>query len=282
MKKIVKRILALGIISVISVAALVGCGNKSEETSAKADEKKTIKLGSSPGPYDILFLDAIKPILEKKGYTVEKVDFSQFQMNNTALAEGEVDFNLSQHTAYMKTFNKDKGTNLVDLTPIPTVPAGLFSDKHKSLNEVKKGSKVAIPKDPSNLARGLAVLQKAGWIKIKDNVELVKATLDDIAENSKGIEIVTMDSSQIPRVLSEIDYGVLPGSVVYASKVDPKKSLISEDVLKDLQLAVVVDGKNKDAEWAKAIVDAYKSDEFKKYMEEHNKDNYWFIPDELK
>ena len=38
---------------------------------------------------------------------------------------------------------------------------------------------------------------------------------------------------------------------------------------------------NKDAEWAKAIVDAYHSDEFKQYMEENN-DGLWWIPDELK
>ena len=39
--------------------------------------------------------------------------------------------------------------------------------------------------------------------------------------------------------------------------------------------------RNKDAEWAKAIVDAYHSDEFKQYMEENN-DGLWWIPDELK
>ncbi|KMT22409.1 MetQ/NlpA family ABC transporter substrate-binding protein [Clostridium cylindrosporum] len=284
MKRKFKKALALGLISLISIASLVGCQSKTKETQgdAKVEEKKTITMGSSPGPYDVLFQEAVKPILEKKGYTIKTVDFSKFQMNNTALAEGSVDFNVSQHSAYMKTFNKEKNANLVALTPIPTVPAGLFSANHKLLDEVKKGSKVAIPQDPSNCARGLALLQKAGWIKLKEGIELTKVTLNDVAENKKDIEIVPMDSSQIPRVLKDVDFGVLPGSVVYASKVDPKTSLLAEDVLKDLQLVLVVNGKNKDAEWAKAIADAYRSDEFKTYMKEHNKDNYWFIPDEIK
>ena len=40
--------------------------------------------------------------------------------------------------------------------------------------------------------------------------------------------------------------------------------------------------KNKDSKWAKDIVAAYKSDEFKSYMDENNKNNYWFIPEELR
>ena len=56
---------------------------------------------------------------------------------------------------------------------------------------------------------------------------------------------------------------------------------IYEDIQDYLVLQVVVKEENKDAAWAKAIVDAYHSDEFKKYMEENN-DGLWWIPDELK
>lgn len=40
--------------------------------------------------------------------------------------------------------------------------------------------------------------------------------------------------------------------------------------------------KNADTEWAKAIKDAYESDEFKQFMEKENEDEYWFIPEEIK
>ncbi|KMT22413.1 MetQ/NlpA family ABC transporter substrate-binding protein [Clostridium cylindrosporum] len=285
MKRIVKKAIAAMLIGAISIVGFVSCQKKAEVSSTggeKKTEKKTIKLGSSPGPYDVLFKDAVKPILEAKGYTVESIDFSELQLSNVAISEGSVDFNVSQHSAYMNVFNKNKGTNLAALTPIPTVPAGIFSDKHASLNDVKSGAKVAVPQDSSNTARALALLQKAGWIKLKEGVQLIKATTNDIVENKHKLEIIPMDSTQIPRVLSDVDFAIIPGSVVYASKLDPKKTLLSEDVLKELQLVVVVDEKNKDAQWAKDIKDAYLSDEFKEYMKEHNKDNYWFIPDELK
>jgi D-methionine transport system substrate-binding protein len=39
---------------------------------------------------------------------------------------------------------------------------GVYSKKHKSLADIKSGAKVALPNDPSNLARALLVLQQAG------------------------------------------------------------------------------------------------------------------------
>lgn len=64
--------------------------------------------------------------------------------------------------------------------------------------------------------------------------------------------------------------------------MDASLSLLAEDVLKDLELVAVVDESNQDTEWAQAVIDAYQSDEFKAYMEEHNQDGYWFIPEELR
>ena len=64
------------------------------------------------------------------------------------------------------------------------------------------------------------------------------------------------------------------------SRIDASTALANEDIQDYLVLQVVVKEENKDADWAKAIVDAYHSDEFKKYMEENN-DGLWWIPEEL-
>lgn len=275
MKKI--TLLFAAILSVFTV--LSACGNNNDQAGK---EKTTINVGTSPGPYSELFLDAIKPILEEKGYTVEVTDFSDLLQADIAVADGGVDLNVDQHTAYMENFNKNKNANLVSLTPIPTVPAGIFPGKKSSLDDVEKGDVVGVPNDASNAARAYALLEKAGWIELKDDVDLANVTKQDIAENPLNLDIVEMDSAQIPRALTDLDYGVIPGSMVYASNMDASTKLLSEDVQKHLELVAVVDEKNKDTQWAKDIVAAYQSDEFKAYMEEHNKDEYWFIPDELK
>lgn len=282
MKGYLKKGLALLLVGIMLVASLVSCQSKDtkDESSQGNTEKKELILGASPGPYDDLFRDAIKPILEKKGYTFKEIEFSDFKLCNVALQEGNVDFNVSQHTAYMNNFNEAQKADLVDLIKIPTVPTGIFSEKYKSVDEIKDGAKVGMPQDPANGARAFAVMQKAGWIKLKEGTDLSKVTAEDIEENKYNIEFIEMDSGQIPRSLADIDFGIIPGSVVYNAKIEAEKSLLSEDVLDHLVLALVVNGKNKDTKWANDIKDAYSSDEFKKYMEENNKDNYWVIPEQ--
>ncbi|MDD6794056.1 MAG: MetQ/NlpA family ABC transporter substrate-binding protein [Clostridiaceae bacterium] len=277
-KNLIKRVLGLVVIGSLLIGT-VACGNSSNTGD---DDKKSITVGVSPGPYNELFDKAVKPILEKQGYEIKSVDFSDLLQSEVAITEGSVDFNVAQHTAYAENYNKEKGGDLTPIVHIPTVPAGIYSNTHSTLDDVKDGSKVAIPNDPSNAARAFRLLEKAGWIKLDETANATTLKISDIKENLKGIDIIEMDSSQIPRALNDLDYAIIPGSVVYSSKIDSDKSLLSEDVSKDLELVVVVSEKYKDSKWAKAIVDAYKSDEFKEYMKENNKNNYWFIPDELK
>jgi lipoprotein 28 len=269
---------SLVIITLLSVFFLIiGCGKKTEGNKTNSGDKKVIKYGKASGPYTVLFEKAIIPILEKKGYKFEVVEFSDLLQNDTALNEGDIEVNVEQHTAYMNNFNDSQKGNLVALSPIPTVPAGIFSSKHKSLNELKDGAKIAIPSDASNAARGYNLLQKAGWIKLNENINVAKATQKDIKENTHKLEIVEMDSANIPRSLDDFDYAVIPGSIVYSAGINPSTVLLQEDILNHLLLQIVVKKGNENSDWAKAIVEAYHSDEFKKYMEQNNK-GLWFIP----
>lgn len=278
-----KELKSILILAALLMLVLTACSNNSNSSkTASETDKKTFTVGTSPGPYSELFLNEIKPILEKKGYTIETIVFSDLLAADIAITEGKVDLNVDQHTAYMNNFNKERGESLTSLTPIPTVPAGIFPGRKSSLKDVAKGDAIGIPKDPSNAARAYALLQKAKLIKLKDGIELVKATANDIVENPNNLEIIEMDSSQIPRSLVDLDYGIIPGSVVYSSKLDASTVLLSEDVLKDLELVAVVDKANKDSQWAKDVIAAYQSDELKAYLKKNNKDGYWFIPKELK
>lgn len=273
-----RKVISIWAVMVV-VGILVSCSNG---TTKEHEEKTTIKVGTSPGPYSELFIDAIQPILEEEGYTIEIQAFQELLQADIALFEGSIDVNVDQHTAYYQNFNEEKDANLTKITPIPTVPTGIYPGRKADVNEVKAGDVVAIPKDPSNAARAYAILQKAGWITLDNDVELVKVTQADIVENVKEIDIKEMDSAQIPRALEDIDYGVIPGSIVYSSGLDASTSLLHEDILKDLELVAVVDEANKETDWAQAIKAAYESEEFKLYMEEHNKDDYWFIPEEIR
>lgn len=272
------KILTVTILSAALIAGIAGCGKKDAAQDTTGSDSKTITYGKAAGPYTVLFEDAIVPILEKEGYTLKSVEFSDLLQNDTALNDGEVDVNVEQHTAYMEDFNQAQGGDLVALTPIPTVPAGIFSSTHDSLDEIADGAKIAVPNDASNTSRAYALLQKAGWIKLSDDADLSTVTQDDIVENPHNLEFTEMDSTLIPRSLDDFDYAVITGSIVYSAGIDASTALLQEDIADYLLLQVVVKEENKDAKWAQAIVDAYHSDEFKAYMEENN-DGLWYIPD---
>lgn len=262
-------------------AASAASSTAASAGTASAGAAGTIRYGKSQGPYTELFEAAIVPILEKEGYTVEGTDFSELLTADIALNDGDVDVNVEQHTAYAENFNASYNGDLTPICPIPTVPAGIFSATHTSLDEITDGAKVAVPNDASNTARAYVLLQKAGWITLDSSVDLAVVTQDDITENPHNIEFTEMASLNIPSALQDFDFAVITGSIVYNAGIDASTALLTEDVLPQLILQVVVKKDNADTDWAKAIAAAYHSDEFKEYMDKNN-NGLWYIPDELK
>ena len=266
-----KKFFAL-VVSLILILSLTACGGSDSSTdsapasgasSADPAAKTEIVYGKSQGPYTELFEAAIVPILEEQGYTLKGVDFSDLLTADIALNDGDVDVNVEQHTAYAENFNSNNNGDLVPISPIPTVPAGIYSGTHTSLDEVTDGAKIAVPNDASNTARAYVLLQKIGWITLDSGVDPSAVTQDDIVENPKNLEFVEMKSLTIPAAIQDFDYVIITGSIVYNAGIDPSAALATEDILDHLILQVVVKEGNKNADWAQAIVDAYHSDRFK-------------------
>lgn len=269
-----KKVFVLGVSLALSVGILAGCGSD----QAAGPAKKELTYSKSQGPYSILFEEGVKPILEAQGYTFTAKDMSDLLQADVALEEGEVDFNVEQHTAYAENFNDKQGAHLVPLAPIPTVPAGIYAGKKNALAEVADGDTIAVPNDASNTARAYALLAKAGWIKLDPSKDLATVTKEDIIENPHNLQFTEMKSLNIPAVRGDFAYIVITGSIVYNAKIDPSTALLKEDILPHLLLQVVVQEKNKDAQWAKDIVAAYRSQALKDYIRTHDKD-LWYIPE---
>lgn len=263
---------------VCSAFFINACNDSSKQ--ANNQTKKEISMGVSPGPYNDLFKDAVKPILESEGYKVKLVNFPHLLESDVALSEGSIDLTVAQHTAYMDVFNSQRKANLKPVVHVPSVPAAIFSNKYNSLQQVFAGAKVAIPQDASNAARSYNLLEKAGWIKLKENANPIIVSKNDIAQNIAGIEIVEMDSANIPRVMNEVDFAVIPGSIVYSANIDSNKALLSETIIPDLEIMVVVNGGNENSQWAQDVKRIYQSQQFKDYMKEHNQNGYWVMPKE--
>lgn len=278
MKKFGKRLAVLGI-AVLAAALAAGCGKK--ESSSAGEEKKVLTYAKGPGPYTELFEEHIMPILEEKGYTF-KVSELSLQYADEAIADGDVDFSVEQHVAYMDAFNKSYNANLVALTKIPTVPASIFSETHSSLDEIADGMKIAVPQDEGNMARAFVMLQDLGWITLKEGTNYATASPEDVAENPYNLQFLDIATNIIATTLADYDYGIITGSIVYNAGIDPSTALFNENLTDKFWLQVVVKDADKDTQWAKDIVEAYQSKEFTDWLKANNDSEYrnlWSIPE---
>ncbi|AXH10026.1 methionine ABC transporter substrate-binding protein [Malaciobacter halophilus] len=246
------------------VALFLGaCSDSNEKQEQKVQEKKVIKVGATPIPHAEI-LQEVKKILAKDGYTLEIVEFTDYVTPNIAVEEGELDANFFQHLPYMNEFNKNKNTHLVKTVNVHLEPMGVYSNKIKSLKEIKEGDTIAVPNDPTNESRALDILQREGLLTFKD-VEL--KTAKDILDNPKNLKIEELDAPQLPRVLDEVTAAVINTNYALLSNLNPLKDALAIES-KDSPYANIITVKagNEEKPYIKALDKAINSEEIKNYI----------------
>lgn len=263
-----KKTLLLALSFILLLGVLSACGKEDADTaSASSDEKSKITFGATAGPYSDMVNKAIKPILEEKGYEVEIVEFSDYIQPNLSLGNGSLDANLFQHKIYMENFAKEHNLDLSEVIIVPTAPMGVYSSKFEKLEDIKDGSTVAIANDPVNLARTLLMLQEAGIITIKEDIDPLKASEKDIAENPKNLKFQPIEAAQLPRAVESVDVSCVPGNYALAAKMDLLDALYLENMPDDYRNRVVVNTKDLETKWAKDIKAAVESAEFEQTID---------------
>lgn len=177
---------------------------------AKDEDAKVIRVGASITPHAEI-LEVVKDNLAEQGYTLEIVEFTDYVLPNTAVESGELDANYFQHLPYLEDFNAEHGTHLVSVGAVHYEPYGIYAGRCDSLDNIPDGAKIAVPNDSTNEARALQLLAEIGLITIREGAGL-SATVLDIVDNPKNIQIVELESAQIPRSLLDVDFGVINGN----------------------------------------------------------------------
>ena len=252
--------------------ALTACGGQKNaaEKSASAPaagnngDKKEIVFGTTVGDFGDMVKDQIKPALEKKGYKIKLVEFTDYVRPNLALSEGELDINIFQHKPYLDDFKKQHKLDITEDFQVPTAPLGLYPGKLKSLNDVKEGSSVSVSNDPSNFARALVMLKELGWIKLKDGINPLTASKNDIAENIKKINLVELEAAQLPRSRADVDFAIVNGNYAMSSGMKLTEALFQEPSFAYVNWSAVRTA-DKGSKWLKDVEEAYNSQEFKDY-----------------
>lgn len=263
--------LIFAVVLLLSIGLLAACGSDlASSGDAKADSKK-VTFGATSGPYSDMVTKGIKPLLEKKGYEVKVVEFSDYIQPNLALSKGDLDANLFQHKVYMENFAKEHNLELSEVIVVPTAPMGIYSKKFNSLDEVADGSAIAIPNDPTNAARAFLILEDAGLITLDPNADPLTVSEKDVKDNVKNLQFKPIEAAQLPRAVESVDLSAVPGNFALAAKMDLLDALQLENMPDQYRNRVVINTKDQDAQFAKDIKEVVESAEFEEIIDEEFK-----------
>jgi len=187
---------------------------------------------------------------------------------NPALADKQIDANYFQHVPYLDSVAKEKGYNFVVTAKVHVEPIGLYSQKIKAIGELKDGASIAIPNNPSNEYRALALLQANGLIKLKEGITNFSATPKDIVNNPKNLKFVEIDAAQATRSLPDVDAAVINTNYILEAKIDPKSALFREDANSPYANIIVVRKGDENRPEIKKLDQALNSPDVKKFIQD--------------
>ena len=134
-------------------------------------------------------------------------------------------------------------------------------------SKLKAGYSLALPNDPTNLARALIFLQDLGLLTIKSEVVATQATEKDIDTNPYGLQIIPIDAAQLPRSLDGTTLAVISGNYAISAGIKLSTAIANEHLVPETENIVAVRTADLDKPFVKDIIEIVESEEFKNYVE---------------
>jgi D-methionine transport system substrate-binding protein len=240
-----------------------------KNNSAEAEQKETVTI---TGIADLVphseIIEYVTPKLAEQGIIVELVATSADATTNEKTAKGEVDFNYFQHYPYLEEWNTTNGFDLVNAGDIHVEPITAYSDKYTSTEEIPDNAVVAIPNDGTNEYRALRILEQNGFIKLnEETATTLSASLTDIKEYIRPLEIVELDSAQIIPTKADYDFFITNTNKALEAKITSTK-LFSEGSDSPYANIIAVRAEDKDNPAIIALVKELQSEDTRKFIEE--------------
>lgn len=149
-------------------------------------------------------------------------------------------------------------------------PFGVYSKKIKSIDELPKGAKIAIPKDPVNFSRALQLFAANGLIELNESSNTNKNyTVQDIKKNEKKLQFIPVDGPLLVRSLDDVEAAAINTNYALEAGLKPKKdALIIEGDKSPYVNILVARPDNKDSDAIQKLAKALTSPEVKKFIED--------------
>lgn len=265
-----KKLFTFAALAAVSVAALVACAPSSGSSS---EDENVLKVGimtrtdATESLWERVSADA-----KKEGLTLQLVEFTDYSQPNKALANGEIDVNAFQHYNFLNNWNTENKGDLVAAADTLISPLRIFSGldgdkvKYTDISELPEGAVVSVPNDATNESRALYLLQAAGLIKLDASGEEL-ATITNIVENPKKLDIKELDASQTAATRTSVDAAIINNNYAVDAGVDYATVLFKEEITSESKqwvnvIAAKKDWENSDkADAIKTLIKAYQTDE---------------------
>lgn len=268
-----KRFISTLLVAITTIGALTGCGSSNSNVAQAAAEITTeadtaeatteeapagepieLKIGVVGSIYEDLWENAVET-LKDEGIDLKIVQFSDYVTPNNALANGEIDLNAFQHQIYLQSEIDQYGYELTNIGNTFIIPLNLYSEKIKSVDELKAGDTIAVPNDPTNEGRALKVLAAAGIIALKDN-DNFNPTLDDIEKYNVEVKIEELAANTIPSTLPDVTAAIINGNYALDFGLDVDGAIYKDTVLDEEKYWNLIAAKTADLSDSK-LVEAY-------------------------
>lgn len=269
MKKTTRRSFLTLAAGAVAVMGLTSCGLAGGNAASSDD--KTIKMIVTESAPSQEPTKIAQKILEQQGWKLEATYVTDIVQPNHVVSNGEYDANFFQHGAYLEQFKKDQNVDVEPAFYTYSSPAGVYSSKYKSATELPDGAKIALPVDPANNGRALALLDKAGLLKVTEGKSVIHLSQKDILENPKNFSFVEVDQQSLSKTLPDVDAGFLFARLGAEIGLTPEDALLFEEEEEALPYINLVAAKPgfMDTEKGKALVAAYHSDEVREWYKNY-------------
>ena len=264
----------------ILALSLAACGSSSSAAAtaaasteaAAAAEPQTLSVIATANPHEVILNAAAPILLEKYNIKLDIIETEDYYTPNRAVNDGDADANFFQHVPFFDNEVAENGYDLVNVAGVEIEPFGFYSKKYKSLDELPDGAHIVTSNSVADHGRILSILAKAGLITLKDGVDELTATKEDIVDNPHNYDFsIEVNPEQLTNTLDDdqADLVAINGNYAIAAGLKPSTDALlleQADSTNPYVNILVTRSDLKDDPRIQALAEVLKSDEIKNFI----------------
>lgn len=169
-------------------------------------------------------LDHVRPTLAHRGIDLRVEIFETFDELNELVVTGRLDANFFQYLPFLDEFNRCHHTDLMPIAGVHIEPFGLYANRIDCLDAIPDHAEIALPSDPVNVTRALAMLDDLGLIECPIAIDQVASTAD-VRANPHGLVLKEVDSALLGVLRHDFDVVFLFGNQAMGLGIDTGTAL---------------------------------------------------------